>query len=96
MTSLGYELINVDKGYQSEAYPSIKNLKNPEGNGMRPHEEILAICAQQTDDPAKLGKCNEGDAYWKHKTATLEPPHWREGNENPRRRLTARLDGSWV
>ena len=42
------------------------------------------MCSMQVDAPEKGGKCNEGDAYWKHASATLPPPRWREQTENPK------------
>ena len=96
MRALGYELVDVENGYQSNKYHGIERLKTLDTKQIRSHDEILKMCALQTDAPEKTGKCNEGDAYWKHASATLPPPRWREQSENPkRRRLVARLDGSF-
>ena len=96
MRALGYELVDVENGYQSNKYHGIERLKTLDTKQIRSHEEILKMCSLQTDAPEKQGKCNEGDAYWKHASATLPPPRWREQSENPkRRRLVARLDGSF-
>lgn len=95
MKSLGYQLVEVENGYMSDKYHGVERLRTLDTKVIRSHEEIMKMCAMQSDAPEKHGKCNEGDAYWKHASATLPPPRWREQSENPkRRRLISRLDGS--
>ena len=84
MRALGYELVDVENGYQSSKYHGIERLKTLDTHEIRSHDEILKMCSMQVDAPEKTGKCNEGDAYWKHASATLPPPRWREQTENPK------------
>ena len=97
MRALGYELVDVENGYQSNKYHGIERLKTLDTKQIRSHDEILKMCSMQVDAPEKKGgKCNEGDAYWKHASATLPPPRWREQTENPkRRRLMAARRGQF-
>ena len=95
MRALGYELVDVENGYQSNKYHGIERLKTLDTKQIRSHDEILKMCSMQVDAPDKAGKCNEGDAYWKHASATLPPPRWREQTENPKRRRFCLRQSPW-
>ena len=91
------------------ATPELEEPKGPDSMGEKGvrrlagprvlHESCLRIATLRILTvsryaPEKKGKCNEGDAYWKHASATLPPPRWREQSENPKRRRL-RLEGSF-
>ena len=92
-TAMGYELVDVEDGYKTDQKgPGIEAALKPDGK-IKSQLEILQICEAQKDKPPVVGSSNEADAYWKRKDTTLEPPHWREGKENPRLRGRRLEDG---
>ena len=79
MRSMGFEVLRAEDGYETddlEDNPGISQI-----NGLS-QDEIKALCDTKRDLPRLKGSM-EGDVFWKRSDTTLEPPTWREAQENP-------------